>query len=314
MKGLQSTFLHFILTLITIALPLSAQASCNSIDIPENCTVTTINYATHSNQALLMDCYQAPASPSSALRPVYIYSFGGAWEFGSREDGNMEKLIATLTAQNWVVCCIDYRLGVKMAKEAGTLSKETWMATYLGAINMGTEDIYAATRYLINHSAELNIDTTKIVLAGSSAGAFNSLSAVHQQCSQTELACKYLSPRFRFAGVISQAGALWFAGEDTPLYWSQLPCPSLFFHGSKDPLVTYNESHNGFSAYGSVAIYKHLAAEKSPACFYDFEECGHEICVVPMHTHVPEIMRFLKQYVIQGEQRNEHIVVPKKNK
>jgi hypothetical protein len=31
-----------------------------------------------------------------------------------------------------------------------------------------------------------------------------------------------------------------------------------------------------------------------------------------MHTHVPEIMRFLKQYVIQGEQRNEHIVVPKK--
>jgi acetyl esterase/lipase len=312
MKRLLSILLSAFVALMSFPIALSAYASSEPLEIPNNCTVTTINYVTHGDQQLLMDCYGVTPSTSSAPRPVYLYSFGGAWEFGSREDKNMQKLIAALTAQNWVVCCIDYRLGVKMAKEAGTLSKETWMETYLGAINMGTEDIYAATRYLINHSEELQIDTTKIVLAGSSAGAFNSLSAVHQQCSQTELACKYLSPQFRYAGVISQAGALWFAGEDTPLYWSQLPCPILFFHGSKDPLVTYDESHKGFSAYGSVAIYKHLASEKSPACFYDFEERGHEICVVPMHTHVPEIMRFLKQYVIQGEQRNEHIVVPKK--
>jgi carboxylesterase type B len=60
-----------------------------------------------------------------------------------------------------------------MAKEAGTMTRETWLDTYLGAINMGAEDIYAATRYLIDHADALNIDSTKIVLAGSSAGAFN---------------------------------------------------------------------------------------------------------------------------------------------
>jgi fermentation-respiration switch protein FrsA (DUF1100 family) len=135
---------------------------------------------------------------------------------------------------------------------------------------------------------------------------------VHQQCNLTELAGKYLSPKFHYAGAISQAGALWLAGENTSLDWSQLPCPMLFFHGSKDPLVTYDRTNRGFSGYGSVAIYKQLASEKSPACFYDFEGLGHEVCVTPMHTHIPEIMRFLNQYVIQGEQRNEHIIIPQK--
>ena len=312
MKKLKHLVVTALAAFISLTSSQSAYASSAPLNIPNNCTLTTIHYATHSDQQLLMDCYQASESATSAPRPVYVYSFGGAWEFGSREDGNMEKLIAALTAENWVVCCIDYRLGVKMAKEAGTMTRETWLDTYLGAINMGTEDIYVATRYLINHAEELNIDTTKIVLAGSSAGAFNTLSAVYQQCNLTELFRKYLSPQFHYAGAISQAGALWFAGENTSLDWAQLPSPILFFHGSKDPLVTYDRTNRGLSGYGSVAIYSQLASEKSPACFYDFEGLGHEVCVTPMHTHIPEIMRFLKQYVIQGEKRNEHIVIPKK--
>ena len=79
----------------------------------------------------------------------------------------------------------------------------------------GVEDLYDATAWIVGHADMLNIDTTKIVISGGSAGATNSVMAEYYLCNGDELAQR-LPKGFRYAGVIPFAGGIWKAGLSEP--------------------------------------------------------------------------------------------------
>ncbi|MFQ8805839.1 MAG: hypothetical protein ACLR8Y_13065 [Alistipes indistinctus] len=95
---------------------------------------------------------------------------------------------------------------------------------------MAVEDLFSATDYLIRHAAALNIDTSCIMLSGSSAGAVTVLHADYTLCNQTT-AIGDVAAGFSLQRMLSFAGAI-FSHEGRPRYRAT-PAPTLFMHGDK---------------------------------------------------------------------------------
>ena len=72
---------------------------------------STVEFVVRDGQPLLMDIYQFKDQETEGKRPVFIYSFGGAWAMGSRVDALCNPLYDHLCEKGWVCVAIDYRLG-----------------------------------------------------------------------------------------------------------------------------------------------------------------------------------------------------------
>ncbi len=204
---------------------------------------------------------------------------------------------------------IDYRLGIKEAKAKGLFNEKNGTKYYLQAIDMAVEDLYAATRYILDHAQQWNIDPNLIVIGGGSSGATTSVVAEHGICNRTPLAKKYLPEDFNYAGVISMAGALWLPGNDTKSVWPNKPCPFMFFIGNKDQVITYNESHvGGFAGYGAAYLSKQFTEMGVANWFYDYVDGDHLIAAEPVINKREEIGIFLKRFVMKKKQLFLHTI------
>lgn len=281
-----------------------------SVTNAQNNTVVkeTFTYANRDGYELKLDRYSDNLVKTGDKSPVLIYSFGGGWETGSREDKITTPFFDHFTTLGYTVVAIDYRLGIKMAKEKGEFNAQNGAEKYIEAIQMGVEDLYDATSFVLKHSEEWNIDETKIAILGSSAGATNSNMAEYGICNQSPLAKKYLPEGFNYAGVISMAGAFWFLDPNTTLEWKEKPGPWMFFHGSKDQLVTYDVNQEGFAGYGPVYVHKQLEEMDSPYWFYDFPEGDHAISAIPLIDYWLEIEIFLAKFIKENQKLYIHTI------
>ncbi len=211
--------------------------ACSGQPIGENASVTTYVYAEKDGSELKLDVYMdSTALISNTKYPVFIFSFGGGWENGKREDG--AALLNDFAHHGYIGVGIDYRLGIRQLKEEGVnvLDSTQFASSYSKAITMGVEDIFDATRYIIDHAAEWNADTSRIVVCGSSAGATNSLTAEYLICNQHSMATSRLPKGFNYAAVIPIAGGVVLPegafGGFGPLYYmpqlQQMQVPHLF--------------------------------------------------------------------------------------
>ena len=98
--------------------------------------------------------------------------------------------------------------------------------------------------------------------------------------NDTELARAHLPQGFRYAGVISMAGAFWLKAK-TPLAFKSKPAPILFFHGAKDQLVTYDEHQGAFSGYGPAYYCRTFHGPEYPKWFVDYPEGDHIVAATP---------------------------------
>jgi len=174
------------------------------------------------------------------------------------------------------------------------------LVDYFGkAVSMAVEDMFDATHYIIEHAAEWHIDTKRIILSGSSAGAITALQGEYEICNGGALALEHLPPDFRYAAVISFAGAIFSPAK---LQWQKTPAPVLFYHGDADRNVPYSRiKFMKFKFYGPLQIVKDLDEMKAPYCFHTFENAEHEISTVPMKQNLDETKVFLDRYVNRGE-------------
>lgn len=274
----------------------------------------TFQYATRDNRKLYLDRITDTTVKVEGKRPIFIYSFGGGWEVGERNEKLIAPFFKYLTSIGYTVVTIDYRLGIKEAKASGEMNDKNGIDMYLRAIQWGVEDLYEATSFVLKHADEWNIDTNQIVIGGSSAGATNSLCAEYELCNYSPLAAKYLPKDFNYAGVVAMAGAIWLKGENTPLVWSKPPCPIMFFHGSKDQLVTYDEAHAGFSGYGPAYIHKQFANLDYANWFMDLPGADHTMSLAPVIDYREEIKSFLTRFVKEKQHSIIHTIVNDKVK
>ena len=253
-------------------------ASCDSKSEKKDIEKNTVVFAEKDGEKLQMDIFRDAADVQSGSQPVFIFSFGGAWVSGSRHTGR--KLLKDCARQGYIGIGIDYRLGIKQLKDQGVaIDSSNFASSYSQAIMMGVEDLYDATRYVIDHARELRADTSRIVICGSSAGAINSLTAEYLVCNSHPLATEKLPEGFNYAAVVPFAGGIWLADTDT-LIWKRKPCPILAYHGTADQLVPYGKSvigNGAFGAFGPDYFIPQLKQMEVSFLFHQYHRADHMI-------------------------------------
>ena len=137
----------------------------------------TYQYAERDTVQLYLDFYTPEHVHDSTICMVYV--FGGGFIGGNR-DGKFEKAyFKQLVDEGFEVAAIDYRLGLKGAKNLGIFNTEPLEI----AIDMATEDAISALAYLLEHATELKVNKDWIVMIGSSAGAITSLQTDYVLCN-----------------------------------------------------------------------------------------------------------------------------------
>jgi hypothetical protein len=121
---------------------------------------------------------------------------------------------------------IDYRLGMKRARQAGLLDEEHFTQALDMTLSMATEDLYDATAYICRHMPD--VDPSRIVTCGSSAGAITVLMGEYWLCNGHPLTAGKFTQDFSYAGVIAFAGAV--CDTQDSLRWARDPAPMLLFH------------------------------------------------------------------------------------
>jgi hypothetical protein len=175
-------------------------------------------------------------------------------------------------------------------------------------------DLSRATRYLIQNSERFGIDTTKIIIMGSSAGAETVLHAAYWDAVKKDKDETFLSNEFKYAGVIGMAGAV----TTLDLITKENAIPTQLFHGTCDKLVPYESAAHHYCSvespgflilHGSYSIYNHLVELKKPCYLITTCNGGHELAGDPMAINVKEIIDFIYHDVLNSQHRQIHIVV-----
>ncbi|MCD8167391.1 MAG: carboxylesterase family protein [Bacteroides sp.] len=280
----------FFIGLLTCAGSLFAQE--------ENAFVkTTHEFSVKGNETLYLDRYAPAIRIDGEKSPCIIFVFGGAFARGARDAPKYILYFDYLVRDGYTVISIDYRLGLKnAATQSSTLSQEAFAGLFIKAVDMAVEDLFDATRFVIDHTDEWNIDTGHIVANGSSAGAVTVLQAEYALSNGTYNVASKLPAGFRYAGIISFAGAIFVDKGD--LQWGKEPCPIMMMHGDADLQVPFSTlSYEGMGFYGPEVIAETLKEKEYPYYFCKFDDYGHEIASDPMRDNKEDVLWFLHTLV-----------------
>lgn len=241
---------------------------------------------------LRMDVY-LPDNAMDTVRPCIIFVFGGGFITGAKDEPDNVSYCRALADRGYVTVAIDYRLGMKGVTNVGVFNYKPLDKS----IQMAVEDLYAATNYVLQQADRWRINPQLIIISGSSAGAITVLQADYELSNRRSIA-DVLPDDFRYAGVISFAGAI-FSHEGKPDYRFN-PAPTLFFHGTKDQLVPYNKIQFGnLGFFGSNALAVQFKKYGFPYYIYRYETREHDIASVPMQHNLEDITNFIRDYVVE---------------
>ncbi|MCB0638484.1 MAG: prolyl oligopeptidase family serine peptidase [Lewinella sp.] len=265
--------------------------------------VSTHTYARLADEDYALDLYRP--FPETADRPVLLYVHGGGFSGGERDNDVARHFSEALAARGFIVASMSYRL---TAKGKG-FSCERPAAEKIETFRLASEDIGWATRFLLDRYEAFGLDPKRIVLAGSSAGAEAVLHAAYR------LDWSQPAPGFRYAGVISMAGAL----VDTSWITTENAIPTQLFHGVDDPLVPYATAPHHYCdpeapgyliLHGGASIAERLHQLGAPYMLMTDPTGEHEWNDVPMRQHLTEIVDFLIDQVLNGDWEQVHLRVP----
>jgi acetyl esterase/lipase len=118
---------------------------------------------------LYLDVY-SPHADTLKKRPMVVFVHGGGFVNGDKRTGYSRIVSENLTRRGFVVGSINYRLGIEEPKSN---------VSYFEAMIRAVQDAKAAVRFFRKNAQAYGIDTTKIYLAGGSAGAMTALQAAY---------------------------------------------------------------------------------------------------------------------------------------
>ena len=109
--------------------------------------IANVEYNRPPTGALLLDLY-LPATPAAQPLPVIVWTHGGGWKNGSKENCPL----TWLAAEGYVVVSLDYRL--------------SWAAKWPAQL----DDARAAIRWLRTHATQYGLDAARFAISGGSSG------------------------------------------------------------------------------------------------------------------------------------------------
>ncbi len=147
---------RYTVAFLTIALSLGARAAfaqpseamkLGATLTASHRTLPNVTYLTASGYEAKLDGY---ASRTTTPAPTLVYIHGGGWVGGTKEGAVLQ--IMPYLAMGWTVVNVEYRLARNALAPAAV------------------EDARCALRLVVSRAKDYNIDTTRIVLTGHSAG------------------------------------------------------------------------------------------------------------------------------------------------
>ena len=240
------------LVLSTLSFNLLAQSDCvegrYTSQIFSTFTKTTVQYGkniginTSDSLRLMMDVY-TPDGDTASARPVIIWAHGGSFIAGNRSE--MQILCEDYAKMGYVTASIDYHLWP-------ILSGFPDSTQVIDVVVKAIGDAKAAVRYFKEDQASSNnfqIDSTRIILGGVSAGGILVMHAAHMDESDNipswvqtvidanggiEGEANFLPHTSDILAVINLSGAL----LDVDFIDSEDP-PFVSYHGTDDSVVPF---------------------------------------------------------------------------
>lgn len=260
----------------------------------------TYTFAEKDSAVLCLDWY-APKGETTLdgkQKPAIIWVFGGGFTEGTRDEKRYQVWFSQLLDEGYGIFSIDYRLGLKGVKGGAGLGS---LKATKNAIQIGVEDLFSATAFIIDNAGTFGISPDNLVVSGSSAGAIISLEAEYEICNKDE-AASVLPEGFNYAGLMAFSGAI-FSTHGALRYRYMEPCPQLLLHGTSDKVVNYGKIRFlNLGLFGSKAIAKVLSKNGYSYNIMRYKNHGHDIAT-SMKWILPEQLRFLESNVIRKSGR-----------
>lgn len=236
--------------------------------------VTVIRDLTYTSEILtntnpkyfLLDIYQ-PAEDTVSNRPVIIWIHGGGFRFGNKKSRGIPLWSRRFAERGYVSVAVNYRL----QKKASLTDRNAVM----NGCMMAMEDIRKVIAYLKKERNIYKIDTSKIILAGNSAGAMVSLQSVYSNPvlmgSKDSLSLRNnICNPDNIVAVVNFWGALF---DSSWLNNARVPIVSV--HGKRDRVVPAQSFAKGL--FGSIIIHRYANSLRIPNALRIFENKGHEL-------------------------------------
>lgn len=262
----------------------------------ENISSRTYIYSIKGKDTLKLDLYE-PKNDSIKKRPLFVIVHGGGFNSGERNSSSLISLAESIAKKGFVVASIDYRL---LGKN-NTFNCSTPVSKKLKVFSNGAYDILSALQFLIKYKSSFEIDDSKIILAGISAGAESVLNFTYNR----ELVIKN-SKRYAYikpAAVIAVSGAL----LNADLIYKKNSVPGVFYHGQDDKVIPYGKgahqscklNSKGFLMMdGPKRIIEKLESYNSSFLLYSYTNQGHYDFDVP-NNDIRQAFFFLQTVVFE---------------
>ena len=274
--------------------------------------MSTITYFQNDTLKLDLNLF-LPEKKSDKKLPLVLFVHGGGFGGGQSKDGN--NFCEYLSKNGYAAATINYTLYMKNKK----FSCDGVLTEKVKAFQFGANDLWLATSFFVENAQNYNIDVSKIFISGSSAGAETALHAAFWDRNLMKIYNLKLSEDFKYAGIISGAGAI----MDLNLITPNNAIPAFFFHGSGDVTVPYGTASHHFCKtngsgwlmlFGSNSIFNKLIDMDKSASLYTFCGGGHEYSSTLFEKEPQYILAFLND-VLAGRKFQNHTIVPtgKKN-
>ncbi len=246
------TLLIAILAFVVFPPVIKAQSSCTSLRYQDTIFhavaqtdsiyfASAVPFLSDTIENLYLDIYQ-PANDTLKTRPVIVYQFGGGFVIGWREEPDIPQFATYFAQLGYVVATIDYRIGLNPADSSSGIR----------AFYRATQDERSAIRFLSQNAQQFGIDTTRIILTGTSAGCFCGFANCYMDSSNWPLSIHGLPGDTADLGCVDCSGNtdlghhiphplaminMWGAILDTNFITLPKGVPTVSFQGTLDDLV-----------------------------------------------------------------------------